>query len=351
MIGGSGESEASSAALAVLEKKTVLALLAESPHASLILDGSGKIVYCSRAWLELLQQSREAMLGLRLEAVVALRAGSDWPSLVSGRLCAGEVWAWRTDGVRVPLHLSRSPIFDAAGDLMAVLYQAAARSSELGAGAAAQPSEERGSDITTPRAQVGPLALRALTDPLTGLANRPLLHDRLERALARLSRHEGTVAVMCLGVDRSTVVNETLGHAAGDELLVEIGGRIRRSIRTTDTVARSGGAEFVVVAEDICFHDEPASIAERMIAAVGDPLELAGRLVTPSISVGIVSTASGGRTPDELVRDAETAMYNARELGGGSFALFNGAMGRLARRRQELEGSPRASFDSRWAAL
>lgn len=350
MIGGSGESEASSVALAVLEKKTVLALLAESPHASLVLDGSGKIVYCSRAWLDLLQQSREAMLGLRLEAVVALRAGNDGPSLVSGRLWAGEVWAWRADGVRIPLDLSRSPVFDAAGDLMAVLIQAAARPSELGA-IAAQPSEERGSDITTPRAEMGPLALRALTDPLTGLANRPLLHDRLERALARLSRHEGTVAVMCLGVDRSMMVNETFGHGAGDELLVAIGGRIRRSIRTTDTVARSGGAEFVVVAEDIRFHDEPASIAERMIAAVGDPLELAGRLVTPSISVGIVSTASGGRTPDELVRNAETAMYNAKELGGGSFALFNGAMGRLARRRQELEGSPRASFDSRWAAL
>ena len=150
---------------------------------------------------------------------------------------------------------------------------------------------------------------------------------------------------MFLDVDRFKVVNDELGHEAGDKLLASIGERIRRSIRTTDTVARYGGDEFVVVAEDIRFHDEPASIAERMIAAVGEPLELAGRMMKPSISVGIVSTASGGRNPEELVHDADLAMYKAKEHGGGGFALFNEAMGRRARRRLELEDDLRLAID------
>jgi diguanylate cyclase (GGDEF)-like protein len=374
MIGGSEGSEGASLALRALERKNVLALLAESPYASLVLDATGTIVYCSKAWLDLLHESREAMVGLRLEAVVGLDdSRGDWAALRAGQLRAGDVWARRSGGDRMALHLSRCPVFDAAGDLVAVVCQAAARSAEIDAVRALQTAEARSrafvagsSDIAvvfdtdgtipyvTPspeaqqiqallreiseyKAEVARLTLWALTDPLTGLANRSLLQDRLERALFRLSRHEGTVAVMFLDVDRFKIVNDELGHDAGDEMLVAIGERIRRSIRTTDTVARYGGDEFVVVAEDIRFHDEPVSVAERMIAAVSEPLELAGVLVTPSISVGIASTASSGRTPDDLVRDADIAMYKAKEHGGGSFALFNEAMRRGARRRPEAE--------------
>ena len=141
MIGGS---ESSAATLAALGQRSVLDLLADSPYASVVLDGSGMIVYCNKAWLELLQQTREAMIGHRLDAVVGLDdAETERVSLLAGRLCAGDLWACRTDGVRIPVHLSRSPIFAAGGDLIGVLCQAAARSAELEAVAAIQASEER----------------------------------------------------------------------------------------------------------------------------------------------------------------------------------------------------------------
>ena len=192
-------------------------------------------------------------------------------------------------------------------------------------------------DIAARKAEEARLTRQALTDPLTGLANRSLLHDRLRRAVARLSRREGTMTVLFVDVDRFKLVNDDLGHEAGDKLLTSIGERIVHTIREIDTVARYGGDEFVIVAEDIHLPDEPASIAKRIIAAVGEPIEIAGCQLRPSISVGIVSADSGARSAEHLLRDADVAMYKAKELGGGCFAIFDEAMGARARGRLELE--------------
>jgi diguanylate cyclase (GGDEF)-like protein/PAS domain S-box-containing protein len=199
-------------------------------------------------------------------------------------------------------------------------------------------------DISERKATEARLAERALTDELTNLPNRALLRDRLARAVARLARTGSTMSVMFLDVDRFKLVNDGLGHEAGDEVLVQLGTRIQNAIRASDTVARYGGDEFVVIAEDIGSPREPILIAERIMAAVSAPITIGDRKLTPSISVGIAITTKE-TTPDDLVRNADVAMYRAKERGGGCAVVFDDAMGRRALGRFELEGDLRQAID------
>jgi len=171
------------------------------------------------------------------------------------------------------------------------------------------------------------LERRALTDPLTRLPNRALLHDRLSQALARLSREEAVVAVLFLDVDRFKLVNDTLGHEAGDELLVAIAERLSETVRATDTVARFGGDEFVVVAEDVTDASMVLALGQRLIEAVAAPLEVAGHVMNPSLSIGVALTCESTANPTMLMREADLAMYRAKDAGGGRCLLEEAADG------------------------
>jgi diguanylate cyclase (GGDEF)-like protein len=171
------------------------------------------------------------------------------------------------------------------------------------------------------------LARRALTDPLTHLPNRALLHDRLSQALARVSREKTIVAVMFLDIDRFKLVNDALGHDAGDNLLVTIGARLTEAVRGTDTVARVGGDEFVVVAEDIADLATVKAFGQRLVEAIGAPLQLDGCNVSPSVSIGIALTSDSAHSPSSLIRDADLAMYRAKDAGGGRCELDDRSSG------------------------
>ena len=173
-------------------------------------------------------------------------------------------------------------------------------------------------DISQRKELEARLAQQALHDPLTGLANRTLLLDRLEHALARLVRHPGTLGLLFLDLDQFKPVNDSLGHDAGDELLVEIAERLKQVVRGEDLVARLGGDEFVVLCEDAAKPDDVEALAARIVTALKTPLSLRGREVVPSASVGVV-TDDGGRTALALMRDADAAMYEAKDQGGGRF--------------------------------
>ena len=163
---------------------------------------------------------------------------------------------------------------------------------------------------------------RALHDALTGLPNRTLFLDRLEHALARLRRGKSLAAVMFLDLDRFKRVNDSLGHHAGDEILTAVAPRLKQALRATDTVARFGGDEFGILLEDIASEVAATQAAERIAAVFARPFVLgsAEHFVTASVGIAL---AHGGERADELVRDADTAMYRAKEGGRARYELFD----------------------------
>ena len=177
----------------------------------------------------------------------------------------------------------------------------------------------------------------ALHDALTGLPNRRMLTDRLDHALARSARSEARHAVLFLDVDQFKLVNDSLGHGAGDRLLRLLGPRLNAAARPGDTVARFGGDEFVVLCEDVGDEDDAAHIARRLADTVNQPFDLDGREHVTSASIGVAVSNGTSCTPEELLRDADTAMYRAKEAGRGRFELFDAGMRQRTLARLELE--------------
>jgi diguanylate cyclase (GGDEF)-like protein len=165
----------------------------------------------------------------------------------------------------------------------------------------------------------------ALHDPLTGLPNRNLFLDRLRHALAQAKRHDTAVAVLFLDLDQFKLVNDSLGHAAGDELLAAVAPRLEEALRPGDTVARFGGDEFAILAEDITNERGAIRVAERVAEALTRPFVLRQREHFVSASTGI-SIACGDDTPEALIRDADAALYRAKERGRGGYEIFDEVM-------------------------
>ncbi|MDQ3359906.1 MAG: EAL domain-containing protein [Actinomycetota bacterium] len=163
---------------------------------------------------------------------------------------------------------------------------------------------------------------QVLRDTLTGLGNRALLMERLDHARARLSRRAGMLTLLFLDLDRFKLVNDALGHDAGDELLIQAAGLLREAMRPEDTVVRFGGDEFVVLCEDLADQSNVESVARRVVDALNVPVRLRGREVFLSASIGVV-TDGGERTSLDFLRDADAAMYRAKELGGGRYTLVD----------------------------
>jgi diguanylate cyclase (GGDEF)-like protein len=201
-------------------------------------------------------------------------------------------------------------------------------------------------DLTERKASQAELERLALLDPLTGLPNRALMHDRLQGALNRMKRHGRKVGVLFLDLDRFKVVNDSLGHDAGDSLLCVLGDRISRALRSGDTLGRLGGDEFVVVAEEIGDARDLASLAERILAAIARPLHLQGYEIAPSASIGIAVAEDGSGDTESLLRDADLAMYRAKARGGGDYELFDFEMRQRAMSRLASEGELRRALSN-----
>ncbi len=197
-------------------------------------------------------------------------------------------------------------------------------------------------DITEFRRAKELLERRAMYDPLTGLANRVLLIDRLAHALAAHQRRDSTVAVLFFDVDHFNLVNDSLGHESGDALLAVIGQRVQGAVRAGDTVARLGGDEFVVVLENIATQAAAEAVARTITSAVQGPISLAGHEVVPTISVGL-AMADGDVTAESLVRDADTAMYAAKQLGRARIEIFTPELRETALNKLSIEAELRAA--------
>ncbi len=181
------------------------------------------------------------------------------------------------------------------------------------------------------------LAHQALHDTLTGLPNRALLMDRLGQALSRVGRHAKALAVLFCDLDRFKVVNDSLGHGAGDDLLVAVAGRLRGVLRAGDTAARFGGDEFVVLCEEIDGERHAVRIAERIVEALARPFPLGDDHVHVHVSIGIAVTDVVSVGAEALVRDADAAMYRAKEGGGQPYEIFDAGMRERAVQRLSTE--------------
>jgi diguanylate cyclase (GGDEF)-like protein len=177
---------------------------------------------------------------------------------------------------------------------------------------------------------------QALHDPLTRLANRDLFRDRVEQAAARADRRSEPLAVMLLDLDDFKLVNDTLGHSAGDELLNGIARRLSESVRSVDTVARLGGDEFAIVIDGARNEAVIAAVTKRVLGIFDEPFIVHGGPITTTASIGVVVASVKARSVEELVRRADVAMYRAKTAGKGRICFFEEGSGSAASARLEV---------------
>src|SRR5438477_8304347 len=201
-------------------------------------------------------------------------------------------------------------------------------------------------DITEQRQSEVKIEYMAHHDSLTDLANRVLLNERLEQALGHRIHREEIVAVHHLDLDQFKAVNDTFGHLAGDKLLKIVAGRLRGLVRDTDTIARMGGDEFVIVQGPIRDPAEATSLAQRIIALISEPYDLDGHQAGIGASIGIAVGPGDGLRPDKLLRNADLALYRAKGDGRGTFRFFEPAMDEQMQARRIMEQDLRKALSA-----
>ncbi len=314
-------------------------LFADSRIPLVVLDpDSGRFVDCNQAAVAIYHlQRREAVLGL---TPLDVSAPAQHGGLPSAEAASEHIRQALEQGSRVFEWRHRRPDgteWDAEVHLMAFDYQGRTL---------IQFSLQ---DITERKTAKDALQRLAFYDTLTELPNRALLLDRLGQALATVHRHEQSLALLFLDLDRFKEINDTQGHSVGDRVLQEVARRFQSVLRQDESMARMGGDEFVVLAMGA---DQVVSalIAERLIAALAVPLEIMGHRFSLSASIGIVLYPQDGRTPDDLLQHADVAMYRAKSSGGG-YRFYRPEMSAGLAERMMLARDLRAALQRRGGEL
>ncbi|MBI4966649.1 MAG: EAL domain-containing protein [Rhodospirillales bacterium] len=249
-----------------------------------------------------------------------------WTRLKDEGSWQGEVWNRRKSGEIFPEWLSIALVKDANGT----------------------PIGHVGvfNDVTELRRRDRQIEHMAYHDALTDLPNRHLMIDRLDHAIASAKRRDGRLAVLLIDLDRFKMINDTQGHAVGDRLLKEAADRLRASVRAEDTIARLGGDEFVVVLESLQNADEAVLSAERLVQVLGLAYVFEDRRFHIGASIGIALYPQDGETSEALLKNADTAMYSAKEQGRNGFRFFDAPMNRRALDRLDLEQELRQAIET-----
>jgi diguanylate cyclase len=180
------------------------------------------------------------------------------------------------------------------------------------------------------------LSHKAMHDPLTGMPNRTLFLDRLKHGVMRAKRHHSLIGVMFVDLDKFKPINDRYGHEAGDRLLTAVAGRLQDGLRASDTAARFGGDEFMILCEDVAGQQDVVNIAQRILTAIEEPFEIAGERLSVKASMGIAITDGKADTAESLIRNADAAMYGAKQQDA-AYEIFDDGIRTRVRERVELE--------------
>jgi diguanylate cyclase (GGDEF)-like protein/PAS domain S-box-containing protein len=299
-------------------------------QAVIAADPQGKVIYCNRAAQELYGWSAEEVIGRPIMEVTSSedlmeQAQEIMTELIAGRSWTGEFVVRRKDGTTFPALVTDTPAYDDEGNLVAIIGVY--------------------TDITKRKRMEERLEYQAFHDLLTELPNRRLFMDRLRQTLRRTERrHERKVALLFMDLDNFKIVNDSLGHELGDKLLVAVVERLRSSLRPEDTLARLGGDEFTVLIEDVRSPENVVRVAERIVEDLRGHFVIEGRELFVRASIGIAMGDARTKSAEELLRDADTAMYQAKE-DAADYRMFEPGMYERALERMELENDLRGALE------
>lgn len=300
----------------------------------LAVDGAGRIELANASAVALTGRDQTHLVGARVADLVgplhAERTAEATSQALAGIDVSGiETTLVRPDGSAATVVLSHRPLFE--GERVTGVVVTA-------------------HDVTARKQLEDELVHQAFHDPLTGLANRALLRDRIQHALSRRASADETMAVLILDLDGFKDVNDSLGHAAGDLLLGAVADRLRESLRSADTIARLGGDEFAVLLDRVATREEAEEVVQRLLDDLQRPIVLAERPIVIGASVGIAFD-QGAADVDALLRNADVAMYRAKARGKGRYAIFELHMHEAAVQRLELDRELRQALAGDQLAL
>jgi diguanylate cyclase (GGDEF)-like protein/PAS domain S-box-containing protein len=231
----------------------------------------------------------------------------------------------RRDGVKIPIEGSVAPIRDRQGQYIGAVVVVR--------------------DVSAARAMILQMSHQAEHDSLTGLPNRWLLNDRTNQAIVLASRHNGRIGVLFLDLDGFKHINDSLGHETGDKLLQSVGNRLLQCVRSADTVSRQGGDEFVILLSEVQHPQDAAIAAKRMLEAIAEPHVIGSHDLHVTASIGLSIYPDDGLDAGSLVKNADTAMYQAKENGRQGYQFFEPAMNVRAVERQFIEEALRRALE------
>ncbi len=305
-------------------------LVENSPEAIVLVDTLDRVQRINREFTRLFGYSSDEALGRFINDLIAPNDLRDEAAAITRRVTSGETLSHETlrrrkDGTSVHVSILATPVMSPQGQIAAYgIYR----------------------DISDRVRAEDQLLHLAIRDELTGLANRALFRDLVARSIGRGKRREDYhCAVLVLDVDRFKVANESLGHSLGDQLLRAIARRLERCVRPGDSVARLGGDEFAVFVDDTRDVGDAVRVADRITAELKQPFILGHQEVFASASIGIAISSSGYDRPEDFVRDADLAMYRAKELGGARHEVFESHMHSHAVAMLQLETDLRHALE------
>ena len=287
-----------------------------------ITDPHGVIINVNTAYCDITGYSREEMIGEKPSKIKSGRHDKEfykrmWQCLREDGYWVGEIWDRRKNGEVFPKWLSINAVRDEHDQLTHYVGTF--------------------SDISVLKGIEHELEQLAYYDSLTGLPNRALFQDRLETEMKRCDRYGAQCALLFLDLDRFKFINDTLGHAAGDELLIEVARRIQTKVRSNDTVARMGGDEFTILLTTLNNPDAAAGAAQSIINELLKPMTLRGEEIRVGGSIGIAIYPEDGENSNTLTRHADAAMYEAKTKGRGQYHFFSAYMDQAAQEHLNIE--------------